>query len=302
MIARALYHSQKAKVHGLLQRAEAARVQMLRRYLLFKHRNAPLYSPPSGDQFIEIERALQALGVTMEDWRIEPAALARFRELHRFPENYHGGMHSGVWDEKILEHFVAWRVLKLSRPGTCYIDVAGATSPWAVLLRGQGVEAFSVDLRVPPQYRALKYYVECDAARLPWKDGTVDAMSLQCAYEMFAGESDTRFVREAARVLKPGGRVLVVPLYMHTHSCYYATPDYYDSDLGDAGAVKYLRNDCWCVPASRKYSPGTLLARVVRPAEECGLRAAVYVLRNPEAGGAGIYLRYFLTLTRRAGG
>jgi hypothetical protein len=63
-----------------------------------------------------------------------------------------------------------------------------------------------------------------------------------------------------------------------------------------------LRNDCWCVPASRKYSPGTLLARVVRPAEECGLRAAVYVLRNPEAGGSGIYLRYFLTLTRRAGG
>jgi hypothetical protein len=224
----------------------------------------------------------------------------QFRELYRFPDDYHGGKDSPVWDEKILEHFVAWSILRLARADISYIDVAGSTSPWALLLRQRGMRAFCVDMRVPENYRGVDCYVECDATRLPWQDGSVDTMSLQCAYEMFLDDSDTRFVREAARVLKPGGTVLVVPLYMHTHPCYYSTPEYYARNLGDRGASKYLRTDTWGVPASRKYSPRTLVERVLQPARECGLQPVVHVLGNPEEGGSGIYLKYILTLAKPA--
>lgn len=270
------------------------------RYLHFRHRDARLYRPLEGSQFAEVERSLEALGIALRAWRIDPGRLAQFKALYPFPEDYHGGVRSGVWDEKLLEHFVSWSVLELSRAGVVYIDVAGASSPWAVLLRERGVEAFSVDMKVHPQYRRIPYHVECDATRLPWADDSVGAMSLQCAYEMFLGDSDTRFVSEAARVLKRGGKVVVVPLYMHTHACYYATLDYYGRDLGDAGATKYLRKDAWGVPASRKYSPDTLVARVLEPARRCGLDCAVHTLTNPELGGSDIYLKYFLTLAKPA--
>jgi len=38
---------------------------------------------------------------------------------------------------------------------------------------------------------------------------------LHNAFEHFEGDADTRFVHEAARVLKPGGRLCIVPLFMH---------------------------------------------------------------------------------------
>jgi hypothetical protein len=55
------------------------------------------------------------------------------------------------------------------------------------------------------------------------------------------------------------------------------------------------------VPASRKYSPRTLVERVLQPARECGLQPVVHVLGNPEEGGSGIYLKYILTLAKPAG-
>lgn len=270
------------------------------RYLHFRYRDAALYRPLEGGEFGQNERALESLGIPLRPWRIDPAELSRFKALHPFPADYHGGVRSPVWDEKILEHFVSWSMLGLIRPGLVYIDVAGASSPWAVLLRKQGVEAFSIDMNVHERYRGVPYYVECDATRMPWPAASVDAMSLHCAYELFLGDSDTRFVREAARVLKPGGRVVVVPLYMHTHACYYATAEYYARNLGDPGATKYLRKDASGVPASRKYSAQTLMERVCGPASDCGLEYEVRVLQNPAAGGTGIYLRYVLLLSKPA--
>ena len=270
------------------------------RYLVHRHRDAMPYRSPEGAELDEIDAAFRERGIALRAWRLDPQALGRFKALHPFPHDYHGGIGSRVWDEKLLEHFVAWSVLDLGRPGVRYVDVAGASSPWATLLRARGAEAYCVDLRVHAAYRGLDYYLECDATRLPWPDASIDAMSLQCAYEMFLGDSDTRFVKEAARVLRPGGKVAVVPLYMHTHPCYYSTPEHYAKDCGDPGATKYLRKDAWGVPASRKYTAGTLAERVLAPAAAAGLDAEVSVLQNPAEGGAGIYLRYFLTLTRRA--
>ena len=63
------------------------------------------------------------------------------------PTNYHGGIKGGVYYEKLLEHFVAWKLLKLGESfHTPYVDVAACSSPWATLLRDKGIDAFAVDL------------------------------------------------------------------------------------------------------------------------------------------------------------
>ena len=47
-------------------------------------------------------------------------------------------------------------------------------------------------------------------------DAFADKLFLHNSFEHFEGDADTGFVREAWRVLKPGGRVCIVPLYLST--------------------------------------------------------------------------------------
>lgn len=261
---------------------------------------APRYRAPDAAQLNQIELALAALGMPATDYRVDVDAFAIFRARFQFSADYHGGARGGVYVEKLLEHFVAWDLLELAaRPDRWpYVDIAGASSPWVRLLREQGLEAFAIDLAPDPLLAALPYVLKGDATASPFTDASLGGASLQCAYEMFAGDADTRLLAELARVLRPGGRAVISPLYLHTEACYYQSPEYYGHEVGDAGARRYLRPDAWDVAASRKYSPQTLVERVLCPAQTAGLVPGLHVLRNGAAFGPGVYLHFILTLDR----
>lgn len=283
--------------------ADAARAvtrRALRPLHLARTKAAPVYVAPTAADLGAIEAGLEALGVHCADLHLDAAAFDRFCRKVAFPIDYHGGPSGGVYAEKLLEHFVAWEQLELEHDASrCpYVDVAGAASPWAKLLRDQGRDAWSIDLAPHPSFAGLPYYLQGDATASPFGPATVGSASLQCAFEMFAGDADTRLVVELARVLKPGGRAVICPLYMHTQPCYYQSPEHYGRANGDAGARRYLRRGVWNVPTSRKYSPQTLLERVWAPALAAGLRPGLLVLRNGAALGPGIYLHFVLTLDK----
>jgi hypothetical protein len=261
---------------------------------------APRYRAPRADELATIEARLAALGMACADHRVDPAAFRPFRECFAFPADYHGGPGGGVYDEKLLEHFVAWDLLGLDSVPTRWpdVDIAGAASPWARLLRERGGEAWSIDLDPHPSLAGLPYVLKGDTTASPFDAASLGSASLQCAYEMFAGDSDVRLLPELARVLRPGGRAVIAPLYMHVEPCYCQSPDQYGRPVGDPGARRHLRADAQGIPASRKYSPETLLQRVWRPAQAAGLRASLRVLRNSAEVGTNIYLHFILVLDR----
>lgn len=264
-------------------------------------RKAEVYENPTNEELHSIELAMVRLGLTVADYSVDLQKLSEFTQLMAFPREYHGGKAGGVYEEKILEHFVAWDLLGLSRGGRLrYVDVAGASSPWVAILATKGIEAYSIDLKVPKMYSHLRYYIRGDATSTSFPDQFFDGASAQCAFEMFGGDSDMRLLAELHRILKPGGRAVIAPLYMHTHPCYYQTPDYWGRPLGDTGAKAYIRRDCWGVPASRKYSPHTLQDRVVKTAEKAGLIPKIHVLRNKGSIAGNIYLHFILVLDRPA--
>lgn len=266
-------------------------------------RHLPAYRDPSDEQLAQVERELGMLGVHCDAYVVDEAAFATFKERLRFPADYHGGEGVGaVYEEKLLEHFVAWDLLSLGgRPERWpYVDIASASSPWASLLRAQGIEAFSMDLAPHPLLARLPYTITADATASPFESASVGSASLQCAYEMFAGDADIRLLAELARILKPGGRVVISPLYTHVEACYYQSPEHAGRPLGDAGASAYVRRDAHDVPCSRKYSAKSLLQRVVEPAYREGLRPGVLALRNKRQLGAGIYLHFILVLDKPA--
>ncbi|RFU39209.1 class I SAM-dependent methyltransferase [Actinomadura logoneensis] len=96
--------------------------------------------------------------------------------------------------------------------GRKVLDVAGGDGYWAGRTRRRGAYAVSIDLaRGKMEYgRTLAdppALVECDALKLPFQDGSFDAILSVCAIEHF--DDGGRSLDEMARVLKPGGQVFM---------------------------------------------------------------------------------------------
>lgn len=278
--------------------AAALRWRLTRPWHLYRVRNAPEYASPTADELARVEADLRTLNVPVTDYHADLDAFRLFADGAGFPSDYHGGIDGGVYREKILEHFIAWDLLGLQKDSRRlpYVDIASAASPWAALLRERGVEAFSIDLEKNSRFSSLDYYLQGDATASPFGPASVGSASLQCAFEMFESDADVRLIAELARLLRPGGRAVISPLYMHTHACCYQSPEYFGRRHTDVGAKAYVRRNASRVPSSRKYSAATLVSRVWSPAIANGLRPSLLVLRNAAAIGADVYLHFILLL------
>jgi hypothetical protein len=264
--------------HGLPGTARKALVLARRKsgYDRWRYRGAPHYANPTPAELESIERELAVLGVAVHDYAPSPASFKAFQAEDWFSAGYHGGIQGGVWDEKVLEHWIASERLGLMGygPDDVFVDVAATTSPWVQRLRERkGLAAYAIDIDgVGPAYRHLPYYRKEDATQTTFPDASVRGASLHCAYEMFVGENDTRFLPEAARILTPGGKAVILPLYMHTHYCAYATAEYFGKGYSDPAEKEYIRLDCSGVPSSRKYDAAALKRRVLDPIIAMGMK------------------------------
>lgn len=267
----------------------------------FRFRHVPRYQAPTADELSLIEKELRGLGIDVEDYYADAEAFRAFHAADLFPADYHGGVGSGVWDEKLLEHFIAFQLLGMKdfAGNDVYVDIAACNSPWAHALRTRfQVNAYAIDLELGESYHDLPYYLQENATSTSFANASVKGASLQCAFEMFMREDDVEFIAEAGRMLAPGGRLVILPLYMHMHYCAYSTPEYWGKGFSDANAREYVRMDCSGVPSSRKYDAAMLKQRVIDPLLEHGMQYRLLALRDKEQLGSGIYCHFILEITR----
>lgn len=236
------------------------------------------------ERYKAIKERLDAAGITVEEAVIDRPDFdrwrSRFSELTRF---YRGS--GDVFIEKCLEHYLVFRHLGLS-PKDTYIDVAAAESPWAGILQRNGVPSYAMDLVYPRGIHGRQIGADAGDTGLP--DGFCTALSLQCAFECFMGDADIRFIKEASRILAPGGRFAIVPLYLEDQY-FITTSPYVDQEKVaiDPGAKRVWREDGFREPFSRKYSPEVFLRRIYQNLPS-GIRATVLYFSN-----LGEILRYY---------
>jgi demethylmenaquinone methyltransferase/2-methoxy-6-polyprenyl-1,4-benzoquinol methylase len=107
-----------------------------------------------------------------------------------------------------------WRraAVRLSgvKPGDRVLDSATGTGDLAVEFRRAGARVTGADfcLEMMQASRARESFVAADALLLPFRDGEFDVASI--AFGIRNVDDPLRCLREMARVVKPGGRVVVL--------------------------------------------------------------------------------------------
>lgn len=166
----------------------------------------------------EIASRLRQAGITVEDYTIDFEGYRRYLTAAGYgdyPNYYRGGTVQGIgFEEKSLEHFVSFDLLGLSASDV-YIDVASCSSPVPDIVRSlYGAGVYRQDLTFREGLEGDT--IGGDAGDMPVPDGFATAMALHCSFEHFEGDADSRFIRESGRVLAPGGRLCILPLYLGT--------------------------------------------------------------------------------------
>jgi len=189
-----------------------------------------------------------------------------------------------LFAKKTLQHFLSFEALaeQLAQRDCVYMDVASSNSIVPdVLSRVYGLDRiYRQDLRYPEGVHGR--LIGSDAAAIPLEDSSIDAMALHCALEHFEDQSDIGLVREAARLLRPGGAACVIPLYLADR--YYVMTSRFAWERNgipaiDPDATVVLREENR-LKFSRHLDAAHLQSRLLAPAIELGLEYEVLYYHN----------------------
>lgn len=287
--------------HGIWGTGKLYSDELKYRLACFRTRSVESYRNPTFEELLYIESQFAEMGIAALPVNVDSTKFRAFVSRYPFPNDYHGGLSTGFWDEKILEHYISYELLGIHSfsQNDIYLDVAAGGSPWVRILREKmGINSFSLDLSIHYCFRELSYYFQEDATKTSFASESVRGISLHCAYEMFAGDSDMRAISEFARILVPGSSVIIVPLYLHTHYCCYSSPECWGRGIAERDIKEYVRPQTRAIPFSRKYSPQKLRERVLEQARTSGLVSEVYYLQNKQDISPEIYCHFILKLTK----
>lgn len=293
-----LFRSASGMAHeaGSLSKEELADREWEYKYSLL--REPKVKSWVTGDRNEQIELELKRNNFSVVDLVIETGDYWKYieaAELYKLKRNY-GGYDGPGFPEKSLEHYLAAKLLQLG-PDDVYIDVASQHSPAVQIYHKlYGCKTYRQDMSYPAGISGDM--IGGDAGAMPVPDGFATKMGLHCSFEHFEGDSDIRFIREAGRVLQPGGKVCILPLYL---SCRYAIQT--DPAVLPESGIEFEPDAVlYCARGYRSrhgrfYDVPHFISRVKDNLN--GLQLTIYSVRNAQEVHPSCYVRFIAILEKR---
>lgn len=251
----------------------------------------------------KVARRLHSAGARIESMDVEHIAVGfhafRSHDEYKSDYKYYGGSLEHCFLEKSLEHYLSILLIN-PKPGMIGIDIGSCQSVLPDLgKRVYGVQYFKQDLEYPNGIHNDRIGCSADDISLP--DGSIDFLTLHCTFEHFENNIDICFVKECARLLRRGGRAVIIPLYMNEVFC-NITGVMIEEDRAkinfDNDADYYCIIPEWRNRFGRYYSPEVFMKRVWWSAKNCGLEPCLYMINNWEAIHKDLWLRWILVLDR----
>lgn len=276
----------------VLKLPKIARIAMLKRIRpqpVGKH--PPMFST-------EILAAIKALGIEVRPYSIDVNAFWSHVAACSYPRNYAAGSMSegGVREQKLLEYFVSIDLLNV-KSGDVVIDVASEWSIFPNVLRKlSGAAVYRQDLIYPPGVQGDR--IGGSAVQMPVPDAFSDSIVLHNAFEHFEGTADTDFILEAWRVLKPGGKLCILPLFISDRHAILTDPLVDRRGIMWDPGTQVIELPWWHNRFGRFYDAAALQHRVLEPASRLGFIPTIYHVVNAKAVHPQAYLYFILTLQK----
>jgi hypothetical protein len=235
-------------------------------------------------------KELQQLGLNVESLYLDPEDYKRYMALADYPDIY-----GQVLPEKSLEHYVSLKLLNFSSEDI-FIDVASAGSPFPTIVSKLfGCTVYKQDLLYPKGIHSDS--IGSNASSMPLPDNSVTKMTLHCSFEHFEGDNDSKFIIEAARLLKPTGKVCILPLYFADEYSNLTDPTVDRTGLyWDRDAQIFNKSD-YGNRFGRFYTVEKLTDRIL---DHCAdFRVRFYFLENEKEIHTSCYLQLILLLERK---
>jgi SAM-dependent methyltransferase len=210
-----------------------------------------------------------------------------YRKFH-----YYTGKASINFTEKALEHYLADIFLNFTKDDT-YIDIANAESPVPEIYHHlHGCEVYRQDLIFPEGIHGN--VIGGSADKLPLKNNFASKMALHCSFEHFENDSDVRFIPEAERVLKKGGKLCIVPLYLHNEYAIQTDPAFIPlRELHNLPFEKDATIYCakgWSNRHGRSYDVEHFINRIVNSCPDLNL--TIYYIKNEKEINPRCYVKF----------
>jgi hypothetical protein len=248
----------------------------------------------------ELSSQLKQNGVNVKEYAINVNDYKSYMEKARY-QNYSsyriaGGGGAKNFVEKTLEHYVASELLGFGSDDV-YIDVGSADSPAPEIYRElYGCKSFRQDIMFQKGVRGGN--IGGDACSMPLKDGFASKIGLHCSFEHFEGNSDVKFIKEASRILQPGGKMVILPLYLFTTYAVQTNPAYMPR-----GGIPFERDaTLYCIrnKASRHqrfYDVPHFMKRVI--GFSSAFETTVYAVANKKQVDPSCYLSYAVVFEKK---
>jgi hypothetical protein len=240
---------------------------------------------------------LRGLGVEMRTYQIDVAAFYDHIARGGYPAGYAAGNidEGGNREEKLLEYFVSLDLLRPC-PGEVVMDVASEWSMFPeVVRRLTGATVYQQDLIYPPGVHGNR--IGGSAAHMPIPDAFADKLVLHNAYEHFEGTADSDFVREAWRILRPGGMLCILPLFMSEHFSVISDPLVNRRGVAWDEGAEVLEIPWWHNRFGRLYDAEHLRQRVLEPGSR--FQQVIYHVTNATEVHPAISLHFALVMRKQ---
>jgi glycosyltransferase involved in cell wall biosynthesis len=237
---------------------------------------------------------LRSLGYEVERYEIDVADYWTYFEAAAYKEKYPDYYDFNL-PEKSLEHYIAARLLDLN-PNDVYIDIASEGSPVPEIYnRLFGCTTYRQDMAYPKGLNGNA--IGGDAADMLIPDSFASKMALHCSFEHFEGDSDIGFIKEASRVLRKGGAVCIVPLYLYDKYAILTDPNISvpEKVRFEDDAIVYCDPN-WENRHGRLYDPVHLIQRVHNNLN--GMTMKIYKITNAKEVDQSCYVEFAALITK----
>lgn len=209
----------------------AATIDDARTYLENKgfsvlYERPPMRPGPAADKIREAGLDVRPMQLDMDDFE---AFLEKVDYQKTYPDYcaHFSRRDEATLKRKFFEQYLGVEAVK-PKPGGVYMDAAAAACPWADIVRKAfDATTYMQDLRYKTGVHGDR--IGSNGNEIPLPDASLDGIVSLNAIEHFEGDTGLGFLKEAARLLKPGGAICVTPYVPTTEGFSLTSPSKWTS-------------------------------------------------------------------------